>query len=136
MDEEGFAIVSSIRRLDYFVLNGVIIFTDHRNLAYIFKPQACVSFASNALVQRLESGEHYYLSVRIRSGTSQGNAMRGGVSQSLGPDSSHLDGSVGSARPSSPNDMLPSKEVVRVARQRALSQDGIRVSDAHSFETR
>ena len=34
--------------------NGVHIFTDHRNLAYIFDPQACVTSVSKALAQRLE----------------------------------------------------------------------------------
>ena len=34
--------------------NGVHIFTDHRNLAYIFDPEACVTSVSKALAQRLE----------------------------------------------------------------------------------
>ena len=35
IDKEGFAIVSTFRRLEHFLWNGVHIFTDHRNLAYI-----------------------------------------------------------------------------------------------------
>ena len=34
--------------------NGVHIFTDHRNLAYIFDPEACLTSVSKALAQRLE----------------------------------------------------------------------------------
>ena len=36
------------------MLNGVHIFTDHRNLAYSFDPEACVTPVSKALAQRLE----------------------------------------------------------------------------------
>ena len=34
--------------------NGIHIFTDHRNLAYIFDPEAYVTSVSKALAQRLE----------------------------------------------------------------------------------
>ena len=54
IDKEGFAIVSTFRRLEHFLWNGVHIFTDHRNLAYIFDPEACVTSVSKALAQRLE----------------------------------------------------------------------------------
>ena len=43
VDKEGFAIVSTFRRLEYLLWDGVHIFTDHRNLAYIFHPNACVT---------------------------------------------------------------------------------------------
>ena len=43
VDKEAFAFVSTFRRLEYLLWNGVHIFTDHRNLAYIFDPEACVS---------------------------------------------------------------------------------------------
>ena len=39
IDKEGFAIVSPFRLLEHFLWNGVHIFTDHRNLAYIFDPE-------------------------------------------------------------------------------------------------
>ena len=35
IDKDGFAIVSTFRRLGHFSWNGVYIFADHRNLAYI-----------------------------------------------------------------------------------------------------
>ena len=54
IDKEGFAIVSTFRRREHFLWNGVHIFTDHRNLAYIFYPEACVTSVSKALAQRLE----------------------------------------------------------------------------------
>ena len=54
IDKEGFAIVSTFRRLEQFLWNGVHIFTDHRNLDYIFDPEACVTSVSKALAQRLE----------------------------------------------------------------------------------
>ena len=54
IDKEGFAIVSTFRRLEHFLWNGVHIFTDHRNLAYIFDPEACVTSVSKALAQRLD----------------------------------------------------------------------------------
>ena len=37
-----------------FLWNGVHVFTDHRNLAYVFDPEACVTSVSKALAQRLE----------------------------------------------------------------------------------
>ena len=35
MDEEGFAIVSTFKRLPYLLWGGVAVYYDHRNLAYI-----------------------------------------------------------------------------------------------------
>ena len=51
---EGFAIVSTFRRLEHCLCNKVYIFTDHRNLADISYPEACVTSVSKALAQRLE----------------------------------------------------------------------------------
>ena len=52
---EGFAIVNTFRRLEYLLSGGVHIFTDHRNLTYIFNPEACVTSATKAMAQRLEN---------------------------------------------------------------------------------
>ena len=38
IDKEGFAVVSTFRRLEHFLWNGVHIFTYHGNLPYIFDP--------------------------------------------------------------------------------------------------
>ena len=46
VDKEGFAIVSTFRRL-----GGVHIFTDHRNLTYIFNLEACVTSVTKAMAQ-------------------------------------------------------------------------------------
>ena len=63
IDKEGFAIVSTFRRLEHLLWNGVHIFTDHRNLAYIFNPEACVTSVSKALAQRLEGWKGVLLSL-------------------------------------------------------------------------
>ena len=55
VDKEGFAIVSTFRRLEYLLWGGVRIYTDHRNLAYIFEPEACVSSVPKTAAQRLEN---------------------------------------------------------------------------------
>ena len=52
VDKEGFAIVSTFKRLEYLLWNGVHIYTDHRNLAYIFDPEACVSSVAKTTAQR------------------------------------------------------------------------------------
>ena len=54
IEKEGFAIVSTFRRLEPSGWYGVQIFTDHRNLAYSFDPEACVTSVSKALAQRVE----------------------------------------------------------------------------------
>ena len=54
INKEGFAIVSTFQRLEHFLLNGVHIFNDHRNLPDIIYPNACVTSVSKALAQRLE----------------------------------------------------------------------------------
>ena len=53
-DKECFAIVSTFRRLEYLLWNGVRIHTDHRNLAYIFNPEACVSSVAKTTAQRFD----------------------------------------------------------------------------------
>eukprot|EP00752_Nemacystus_decipiens_P002231 g2116.t1 len=54
IDKECVAIVSTFRRLEYLLWNGVRIHTDHRNLAYIFNPEACVSSVAKTTAQRLD----------------------------------------------------------------------------------
>ena len=55
VDREGFAIVNTFRRLEYLFWGGVHIFTDHRNVTYIFSPDACVTSVTKAMAQRLEN---------------------------------------------------------------------------------
>ena len=46
--------VSTFERLEHLLWNGVHIYTDHRNLAYIFDPKAFVSSVAKTMVQRLD----------------------------------------------------------------------------------
>ena len=60
VDNEGFAVVSTFKRLEYLFWNGVHICIDHRNLAYIFDPDACVSSVAKTTAQRFwTSGVRY-----------------------------------------------------------------------------
>ena len=55
VDKERFATVNTFRRLEYLLWGGVHIFTDHRNLTYIFNPEACVTSVTKTIAQRLGS---------------------------------------------------------------------------------
>ena len=55
VDKGVFAFVNTFRRLEYLLWGGVDIFTDHRNLTYIFNPEACVTSVTKAMAQRLEN---------------------------------------------------------------------------------
>ena len=70
VDKEGFAVVSTFKRLEYLLWNGVHIYTDHRNLAYIFYPEACVWSVAKTTAQRLDQwkavlGQYDYTIVHI-----------------------------------------------------------------------
>ncbi|KAH9159923.1 hypothetical protein LEN26_002101 [Aphanomyces euteiches] len=55
-DKEAFAIVESCKRLEYILLrpNGFTIYTDHRNLAYLFNPLASDSGMQRHQADRLQ----------------------------------------------------------------------------------
>ena len=53
VDDEAFAVSSAFQRVPYLLWDGVDIFCDHRNLAYIFSPKACGVTLSKAASQRL-----------------------------------------------------------------------------------
>ena len=55
VDKEGFAIVSTFRRLEYLLWGGVRVYIDHRSLAYIFELEARVSSVPKTGAQRLEN---------------------------------------------------------------------------------
>ena len=60
VNKEGFAMVSTFKRLEYLLWNnGVHIYTDHRNLSYIFDPEVCVSSVARTTMQRSTSGRRY-----------------------------------------------------------------------------
>ena len=46
--------LSTFKRLEYLLWNGVLICTDHRNFAYIFDPEACVLSVAKTTAQRLD----------------------------------------------------------------------------------
>ena len=73
IDKKGFAIVSTFGRLEHFLWNGVHIFTDHCNLAYILDPEACVTSVSKALAQRLEGWKGVLGQYRYTIGHIRGN---------------------------------------------------------------
>ena len=52
MDKEGFAVVSTFKRLPYLLWGGVAIHCDHRNLAYVFGANGAPT--SKAVAQRLQ----------------------------------------------------------------------------------
>ena len=120
IDKEGFAIVSTFRRLEHLLWNGVHIFTDHRNLAYIFDPEACVSSVSKALAQRLEGwkgvlGQYRYTICHIPGDRNAwGDLLSRWVTLPALPVRA-----VAVFAPCPPDDSMPSKQVVRQAQQKA-----------------
>ena len=46
--------VSTFKRLEYLWWKGVHIYIDHRNLSYIFDPEACVSSVARTTAQCLD----------------------------------------------------------------------------------
>ena len=68
MEKEGFAIVSTFKRLPYLLWGGVAIDCDHRNLAYIFGANGAPT--SKAVAPRLQRwrvflGQYPYTIVHI-----------------------------------------------------------------------
>ena len=64
VDKEVFAIVSTFPLLEYLLWGGVR-YTNHRNLAYIFKPEACVSSVPKTVAKRLENWKIGLARVRL-----------------------------------------------------------------------
>ena len=115
--------------LEHFLWNGVDIFTDHRSLAYIFDPEACVTSVSKALAQRLEGwkcvlGPYRYTICHIPGDRNSWGDL---LSRWALPVRA-----VAVFGPCDQDDPLPSKAVVRQAQQKALTTDG---TEVHSFES-
>lgn len=78
-DREAFVIVSTFRSLEYLPWNAVNIFTDDRNLAYIFDPKACLSVVPKTVGQRLKSWKSSWDSSITLSCISLVNVTVGGI---------------------------------------------------------
>ncbi|CAM9904597.1 unnamed protein product, partial [Sphacelaria rigidula] len=113
--------------------NGVHIFTDHRNLAYIFNPEACVTSVSKALAQRLEGwkgvlGQYRYTICHI---SGERNAWSDFLSRWVNIPTLPAR-AVAVYGPCEPDDSMPSKSVVRQAQRKDLGADD---ADVQYFES-
>ena len=115
VDKEGFAIVNTFRRLEY-LLCGVHIFTDHRNLTYIFNPEPCGTSVTKAMAQRLENWKavlgHYRYAIEHIPGERNcwGDLLSRWVNVLSVPVRS-----VAVHSPCDADDSLPSVDVIRAA---------------------
>ena len=60
VDQEGFAMVNTFKRLQYLLWHGAHICTDRRNLAHIFDSEACASSVAKTTAQRLGQSVGFY----------------------------------------------------------------------------
>ena len=134
VDKEGFAIVSTFKRLEYLLWNGVHIYTDHRNLAYIFDPEACVSSVAKTRAQRLDQwkavlGQYSYTIMHIEG---ERNCWGDLLSRWVDVPSVSVR-AVAVYAPSEPDDALPSKESIRDAQRASRASLGSLAAPATSF---
>ena len=133
VDKEGFAIVNTFRRLEYLLWGGVHIFTDHRNLTYIFNPEACVTSVTKAMAQRLENwkavlGQYRYAIEHIPG---ERNCWGDLLSRWVKVPSVPVR-SVAVHSPCDADDSLPSVDVIRAAQRKAVADLG---DNLRSFPT-
>ena len=117
MDTKGFPMVSAFKRLEYHLWNGEHIYTNHRNLVYIFDPESCVSSVAKTTAQRLDQwkavlGQYYYTIMHIAR-----DRNCWGIFPSLSVRASAVYAA------SEPDETLPSKQAIRDAQQ-ASCQSG------------
>ena len=113
--------------------NGVHIFTYHRNLAYIFDPEACVTSVSKALAQRLEGwkcvlGQYRYIICHILGDR---NAWGDLLSRWVSVPALPMRAVAVFSRCDQDDSMHP-KAAVRQAQQIALATDGTEVQSYES----
>ena len=138
VDKEGFAMVSTFKRLEYLLWNGVHIHTDHRNLVNIFDPDAFVSSVAKTTAQRLDQwkavavlGQYDYTIMDIAGDINcWGNLLSRYVTV---PSLSVRASAVYAA--SEPDETLPSKQAIRDAKQASRANLGTLDSGATSFMT-
>jgi len=136
IDKECFAIVSTFRRLEYLLWNGVRIHTDHRNLAYIFNPEACVSSVAKTTAQRLDQwkavlGQYDYAIEHIQG---ERNCWGDLLSRWVAVPSVRVR-ALAVYSPSEPDPALPSKEAIRDVQQASRASLGSLAAPATSFVT-
>ena len=135
-DKEGFAVVSTFTRLEFLLWIGVHIYTDHRNVAYIYDPEACVSSVAKTTAQRLHQwkavlGQYDYTIVHIAGDR---NCWGDLPSRWLTVCSVSVRATAVYAA-SAPDETLPSKQVIRDAQQASRANLGTLAWGATSFMT-
>ena len=127
--------MSTFRRLEYLLWGGVHIFTDHRNLAYIFNPDACVSSVSKTAAQRLEQWKavlgQYGYSIRHIAG--ERNCWGDLLSRWVNVPAVSVR-AVAAFASGEPDETLPSKDAIREAQEQAQAGFGVVVAGARSFQ--
>ena len=129
MDTKGFPMVSAFKRLEYHLWNGEHIYTNHRNLVYIFDPESCVSSVAKTTAQRLDQwkavlGQYYYTIMHIAR-----DRNCWGIFPSLSVRASAVYAA------SEPDETLPSKQAIRDAQQASRANLGTLTAGATSFMT-
>ena len=136
VDKESFAMVSTFKGLEYLSWNGVHIYTDHRDLAYIFDSEAGVSSVAKTTAQSLDHwkvvlGQYDYTIMHIaRDRHCLGDLLSRWVTVS---SVSVRTSAVYAA--SEPDETLPSKQAIRDAKQASRANLGTLDSGATSFMT-
>ena len=117
VDKEGFAIVSTFRRVEYLLYGG-----DHRNLAYIFEPDACVSSVPKTTAQRLDNWKmvlvQYDYTIMHISGE---HSCRGDLLSRWIDIPAVALRAVAAFASSAPDDAMPSKDAVLEVEQQTRS---------------
>ncbi|CAN0065761.1 unnamed protein product [Sphacelaria rigidula] len=132
--KEVYAIVSSFRRSEYLLWGGVTIYPDHRNFAYIFDPEACVTTRAKAAAQRLEQWKtvlgQYDYSIRHISG--ERNCWGDLLSRWVNVPAVSVR-AIAIFASGEPDETLPSKAAVREAQEQAREGLGGMVDGAETF---
>ena len=119
-----------------FLWTGVHIYTDHRNLAYTFDPEACVSPVAKTTAQRLNQwevvlGQYDYTIMHIAGHRNcWGDLLSRWVTA---PSVSVRVSAVYAA--SEPDETLPFKQVIQDAQQASRANLGTLAAGATSFMT-
>ena len=136
MDKDGFATVSIFKRLEYLLWNGVHIYTNHRNSAYIFDPETCVSSVAKTAAQCLDQwkavlGQYYSTIMHIAGDRNccDDLLLRWLNVPSVSARTSAVHAS------SEPDDTLPSKQAIWDAQQVPRANLGTLAAGATSFTT-